>query len=574
LKSSSKIIRHLFGEETRFVTTALFYLLITLISFVVYISIKSYTQELTKAGDNLSYLSLSVQQTVEEKIRNAEMALNEMALYLSIQQNDFDKLDKFKISSHLEKIRKNFYGLEVLAITNKQGLVEANSYWNTKDKYLNRKIIDINDRSYFLEHKLGLNSGLVISDPQISKTMGTPVITVSKRILSNNGEFKGILSTTINLTEFVENFKEVSKSSDMNITLINQKRLVLSRYPLNDKIFGKYISLSENEKIEVQKNKIFGRFQIKSSVDSQEKIVVYKRFEKIPLTVYLGRPLSSVLYDWKRYVLYLWLITSVLIITTCYLLYRFYLENLKFKEQQIEVVNSARMSSIGLMAASIAHEINNPLTIILGRSAKGLKLLNDPVFEFDRETLKMYFSKINDAASRMTKIISGVKVIARDANQDQFDQVWAHDLIEHVTDYLSERYKVHGVELIIEEIPEVVVKCRESQIAQVLVNLLNNAYDAIEDLPEKWIKINFKIVDKKIQIIIMDSGLGISPEIRNKIMSPFFTSKVTSKGTGLGLYISSKILKEHMGELRYDDSYRHTTFVIELPLNQVIVSDN
>jgi C4-dicarboxylate-specific signal transduction histidine kinase len=302
--------------------------------------------------------------------------------------------------------------------------------------------------------------------------------------------------------------------------------------------------------------------------------VVYKKFEKIPLTVYLGRPLSSVLFDWKCYVTYLCLITSILLITTIYLFYRFYLENLKFKEQQIEVVNAARMSSIGLMAASIAHEINNPLTIILGRSRKALKLLNDPNFNFDKENLNMYFSKIHDASLRMTKIISGVKVIARDANQDQFDEVWANDLIEHVTDYLSERYKVHGVELIIEDIPQVLVRCRESQIAQVLVNLLNNAYDAIEDLNEKWIKIDFKIVDQKIQIMIMDSGLGISPEIRAKIMNPFFTSKVTSKGTGLGLYISSKILKEHQGELRYDDSYRHTTFVIELPLNQVKASDN
>jgi signal transduction histidine kinase len=72
----------------------------------------------------------------------------------------------------------------------------------------------------------------------------------------------------------------------------------------------------------------------------------------------------------------------------------------------------------------------------------------------------------------------------------------------------------------------------------------------------------------------MDSGLGISAEIRSKIMSPFFTSKITSKGTGLGLYISSKILKEHHGDLRYDDSYRHTTFIIELPLNQPNMSDN
>lgn len=567
LKSSNRIIRNLFGEETRFLTTALFYLLVTLITFVVYVSFKSYNQEVNKVAENLNSLSLSVQQTVEEKIKNAEMALNQMALYLDEQKIDYKRTDKYKLSVYLEKLRKNFYGLEVVAIINEDGIVEVNSHWSTLDKFKNRKTIDVNDRPYFLEHKLNPQSGLVISDPQISKTLGTQIITVSKRVYSSDGTFKGILSSTINLNSIVQNFKEIANDTDMNITLINNKRLVLSRYPLNEVIFGKYIAMAPEEKEAVDLNFKHGVFTSKSPVDGAYRLLVYKKFEKLPLSIFLGRPLNNILFDWKKYVFILWGIACILVLSTTYLLYRYYLENLKLKDQQIEIVNSARMSSIGLMAASIAHEINNPLTIIIGRSNKAIKMLNSEQGDISKEDIKVYFGKILDASIRMTKIISGVKVIARDANNDQFEVIKLEKIVEHVTDYLSERYKVHGVELIIDEIPDVELKCRESQITQVLVNLLNNAYDAVESLSEKWIKISFKIVDRKVQVLIMDSGFGIAPEIREKIMNPFFTSKITNKGTGLGLYISSKILKEHLGDIRYDTSYRHTTFVIELPIN-------
>ena len=110
-----------------------------------------------------------------------------------------------------------------------------------------------------------------------------------------------------------------------------------------------------------------------------------------------------------------------------------------------------------------------------------------------------------------------------------------------------------------------------TQISQVLLNLLNNAHDAIKELGEnpKWIQIDVHKKDEKyIQLSVTDCGHGIPKQHLNKIMQPFFTTKEVGKGTGLGLSISSEIIKNHGGSLTYDAQSKHTRFVIELPMRQ------
>ncbi len=109
---------------------------------------------------------------------------------------------------------------------------------------------------------------------------------------------------------------------------------------------------------------------------------------------------------------------------------------------------------------------------------------------------------------------------------------------------------------------------RPTQISQVLLNLLNNSFDAIEERAEKWIRVRFEInSNKKILIIkVTDSGDGIPNEIVHKMMNPFFTTKDIGKGTGLGLSISKGIIEEHGGHLIYNAQSKNTEFVVELPI--------
>src|SRR5262249_34026595 len=105
-----------------------------------------------------------------------------------------------------------------------------------------------------------------------------------------------------------------------------------------------------------------------------------------------------------------------------------------------------------------------------------------------------------------------------------------------------------------------------TQIGQVLLNLLSNAFDAVEHAPEKWVALSFSHQDGRVEIAIEDSGPGIPGDLRQRMFQPFFTTKPVGKGTGLGLSISHGIIHAHGGSLVLDESSDHTRFVMSLPL--------
>jgi C4-dicarboxylate-specific signal transduction histidine kinase len=109
------------------------------------------------------------------------------------------------------------------------------------------------------------------------------------------------------------------------------------------------------------------------------------------------------------------------------------------------------------------------------------------------------------------------------------------------------------------------IKCRPGELAQVLLNLLNNSYDAVQDLPEKWVRVNLDSFGSTIDIRVTDSGPGIPAEISSKLMQSFFTTKEIGKGTGLGLSISKGIVEAHNGNIRIDNNCKNTCFVVTLP---------
>ena len=106
------------------------------------------------------------------------------------------------------------------------------------------------------------------------------------------------------------------------------------------------------------------------------------------------------------------------------------------------------------------------------------------------------------------------------------------------------------------------------QISQVLLNLFNNSFDAIENSDTKWIKHEVVYLENFARLEISDSGSGIQKALADKIMQPFFTTKPIGKGTGLGLSISRSIIEEHGGKFFLDETCPNTKFIIELPYFQ------
>jgi signal transduction histidine kinase len=236
-----------------------------------------------------------------------------------------------------------------------------------------------------------------------------------------------------------------------------------------------------------------------------------------------------------------------------------------------ELINhSAKMAAVGEMASSIAHEINNPLTVISGRANLLMKKVNriQLAEENNREEIKNDLSRIIHHVDRISRIVKSLGNISRNDKNDPLQLVPIQKLFDEINDLSSESFRAKGVELSFETSSDAKILCRPSEMSQVFLNLLNNAFDAIADLNEKWIYIK-AIQESDLQkIVFMDSGKGISKPVAQKLMFPFFTTKPPGKGTGLGLSISKKIIEKYNGKLYYDEHSSNTCFIIELPLSQ------
>ena len=123
--------------------------------------------------------------------------------------------------------------------------------------------------------------------------------------------------------------------------------------------------------------------------------------------------------------------------------------------------------------------------------------------------------------------------------------------------------KTHGVELTVEEYDQSIeIECQPIPISQVLLNLINNAYDAVKGKDPSWVKVRVEDLGDRVRLIVSDSGPGIPEEVRVKMLDPFYTTKPVGVGTGLGLSISRGIAETHHGGLEYSDKCGNTCFIV------------
>lgn len=236
----------------------------------------------------------------------------------------------------------------------------------------------------------------------------------------------------------------------------------------------------------------------------------------------------------------------------------------ELKETQSALLLSARMSALGEMAGGIAHEINNPLGIISGQAS----ILKDMCEsnEFNRELFLRGLEKVEKTSQRIAKIVKGLKSFSRDGSDDAPEKVQVQTIISDVLELCSSKMQSRGIALQVSgQVQSLTIECRPTELGQVLLNLLNNASDAIEALEERWITLEVQSEGDSVIFVITDSGKGIPQDVREKMMQPFFTTKDVGKGTGLGLSISKGIVEKHLGTLRYDEGCTNTRFVVSLP---------
>jgi histidine kinase len=243
-------------------------------------------------------------------------------------------------------------------------------------------------------------------------------------------------------------------------------------------------------------------------------------------------------------------------------------------ETEQQLIQASKMATLGEMATGVAHELNQPLSVIKTSSGFFMKKIRkkEPIKE---EILFTLAEEIDRHVDRATKIINHMRQFGR-MSEVKMEALQVETLLKKAFDLFSQQLKVRGIEVeweLAKDLPE--ISANPDRLEQVFINLLINARDAIED---RWAGREFNPGEKKItlrtrldrdQVVVevADTGGGIPAGIADRIFEPFFTTKEVGKGTGLGLSISYSIVKEAGGDIRVSSQKEAgATFILTFPV--------
>ena len=175
--------------------------------------------------------------------------------------------------------------------------------------------------------------------------------------------------------------------------------------------------------------------------------------------------------------------------------------------------------------------------------------------------------RLESGGEKIAAIVRSLKTLARDGTLDPMERTDFESCVADALELCAAQLRYHDVQLIYEKPKKpLFVSCRPGQISQIILNLLSNGLDATRPLADKWIRLEFSEADAAFhRLCVSDSGSGIPEATAKMLMTPFFTTKPSPDGIGLGLSISSRLASDHGGRLYYEAAAANTTFVLELP---------
>jgi PAS domain S-box-containing protein len=242
-------------------------------------------------------------------------------------------------------------------------------------------------------------------------------------------------------------------------------------------------------------------------------------------------------------------------------------------EKETQLIQASKMTTLGLMAAGMAHEINQPLNVIQVYADLFLKSLNRGVPLTDEE-LRTMVKEITANIERATGIIRHVRDFARQSEVLK-NRIDINAPVRDVFKVLGNQIKVHQIEMRLNLAPELPpILADHNRLEQVFINLVTNAIDAMDDKAElsehrgmvKRLDISTFAEADHVVVVVEDNGIGMSEAVKNKIFEPFFTTKKVGRGTGLGVSISYGIVKDYDGTIDIRSRpLQGTRFMIKFP---------
>jgi two-component system NtrC family sensor kinase len=244
-------------------------------------------------------------------------------------------------------------------------------------------------------------------------------------------------------------------------------------------------------------------------------------------------------------------------------------EQLKIAHQKL--LHSDRLASLGQLSASVAHEINNPLSGVLNLSMLMQRIIKDNGIPLERiDEFRQYLSQVVNETARVGRIVQDLLAFSRRPKpQRSFADL--NTIITTTVNLISHKLKLMNVEIALQleqNLPQ--ISCDNSQMQQVVINLVMNASEAVHTKENGKVIVRTSHADEKQVILeISDNGDGIPEENLAKIFDPFFTTKGEGKGVGLGLAVVYGIIEAHKGDIEVKSKAGEgTTFIVTLPLSE------
>jgi signal transduction histidine kinase/CheY-like chemotaxis protein len=249
------------------------------------------------------------------------------------------------------------------------------------------------------------------------------------------------------------------------------------------------------------------------------------------------------------------------------------LRNQELLQAQEALTRADRLAALGQLAAGVGHEINNPLTYVMTNLRELVDKLPTAEDSSDRIQLAGLASEALDGTERIRRVVGDLRLLTRSGDNEQLELLDVHyvlgdalKLTEHVLRHRARVHEDYG------DIPR--VKAEAQRLAQVFVNLLVNAAQAIPDTSTDRGTITVRTRRSstgRAVIEIIDNGQGISPQHLGRIFEPYFTTKTQGEGTGLGLFVSLGIVRSFGGELEVEsDAGKGTTMRVNLPATEFV----
>ena len=234
----------------------------------------------------------------------------------------------------------------------------------------------------------------------------------------------------------------------------------------------------------------------------------------------------------------------------------------KLKETQAQLVQSTKLTALGELTAGLAHELNQPLTVIRGLAQHLFKRADEDSPEYDKLRI------IDDATRKMEKVINHLRVFSR-LDEQRFELTDLNKVIEDAFLMINQLLRKRRINVEFNLSPLPLIMGNANRLEQVVINLVANARDAMPN--GGTLRISTGCIEKEgtryVRASFRDSGCGIPKGIIDRIFEPFFTTKEVGQGTGLGLSISYGIVRDHHGEITVESSVgQGSTFHITIPV--------